>query len=132
MPQFPGALALSAVIGLVLVTQAADARIGSLSRANCLGFVNKSVTYDRPNLNRFIGTAYSRHVPQGNVFPKHVLAAPNNRQRDWRFYAGDGSDSERITVFGEHTWVELDAAGNPVGQLGSRSTTGTDCNLVEW
>jgi len=100
--------------------------IKPLSRANCLGFVNESVTYDRPYFQRFQGSAASYHIPQGNTDPKHLVSAPNSGTFASRFYAGDRSDPERMAVHGVHTWIT--AGGMPVIQR----TATVDCNLGEW
>ncbi|GEM_PF-1244862 len=103
----------------------AFAEIKPLSRANCLGFVNESITYDRPYMNIFQGSAASRHVPLGNIDPKHVIGAPNNGGFSWRFRAGDQSDPERMTVHGYHTWI--------VGRyVVTTNTVAVDCSLGEW
>ena len=103
----------------------ASAEVKALSRANCIGFINESVTYERPQFRNFQGSAVTRHIPLGNIEPKHVFGAPNNRHFSWRFYAGDGSDPERMVVHGYHTWV-LD------GRVFTQSTSAVDCQLLEW
>ncbi|WP_312684397.1 hypothetical protein [Stenotrophomonas chelatiphaga] len=110
---------------LLILSQTASAEIKTLSRANCIGFINESVTYDRPSFVRFLGTSASTHIPQGNIRPKHVLGAANNGFLSARFYAGDGSDSERMLVRGYHTWVTA-------GRVWTSNTAAVDCNLVEW
>jgi len=115
--------------GLLLVsmlsTNEAAAEVKALSRANCLGFVNESVTYDRPLFRNIQGSAASRHIPQGNIHPKHNLGAPNNGGFSWRFRAGDQSDPERMLVRGYHTWI-LDRLPYV------RHTAVVDCALTEW
>lgn len=110
---------------LLILAPTASAEIKSLCRANCIGFINESVTYDRPSFVPFLGTSASIHVPQGNTRPKHVFGAPNNGFLSARFYAGDGSDSERMLVRGYHTWVTA-------GRVWTSNTAAVDCNLVEW
>lgn len=94
------------ILGLSLLTVSAfysaavHAEVKALSRANCPGFVNESITYDRPLFRRIQGSAASKHVPQGNIYPKHNLGAPNNGGFAWRFRAGDQSDPERMLVRG--------------------------------
>ncbi|WP_312236889.1 hypothetical protein [Stenotrophomonas sp.] len=103
----------------------ATAAVKALSRANCLGWINESITYERPQFRNFQGSAASRHVPQGNVDPKHVLGAPNNGHLAWRFRAGDQSDPERMTVYGYHTWILQ-------GRVFTQSTAAVNCELTEW
>jgi hypothetical protein len=103
----------------------AAAEIKALSRANCIGFINESVTYERPQFRNFQGPAVTRHVPLGNIEPKHAFGAPNNGLYSWRFYAGDGSDPERMVVHGYHTWV----LG---GRVFTQPMSAVDCQLSEW
>lgn len=110
---------------LLILVPTASADIKALSRANCIGIINESVTYDRPSLVPFLGTSASIHIPQGNSRPKHVVGAPSNGLLSARFYAGDGSDSERMLVRGDHTWVTT-------GRVWTSNTAAVDCNLVEW
>jgi hypothetical protein len=119
------------ILGLSLLTVSAfysaavHAEVKALSRANCPGFVNESITYDRPLFRRIQGSAASKHVPQGNIYPKHNLGAPNNGGFAWRFWAGDQSDPERMLVRGYHTWI-LDRLPYV------RHTAVVDCALTEW
>jgi hypothetical protein len=53
----------------VLMNTSAEARVKALSRANCLGFVNESITYDRPDLQAFVGTAVGIHIPWVRLLP---------------------------------------------------------------
>jgi hypothetical protein len=108
-----------------LASTDAHAVMKAISRANCLGFVNESITYDRPYFRKMQGSAASTHHPQGELRPKHVLGAPNNGHFSWRFRAGDGGDPERMTVRGYHTWIFQ-------GVVYTRSTAAVNCNLTEW
>lgn len=103
----------------------ASAEVKAISRANCMGFVNESITYDRPQFRSIQGSAASRHIPLGNTQPKHILGAPNNGAFAWRFYAGDRSDPERMLVRGYHTWIL-----NRI--VHTRHTAAADCSLSEW
>ncbi len=103
----------------------AAAEVKAISRANCLGFVNESITYDRPQFRSIQGSAASRHIPLGSIQAKHVLGAPNNGGFSWRFRAGDQSDPERMLVRGYHTWIL-----NRI--VHTRNTATADCSLTEW
>lgn len=117
-------VAILAVAATATWTEA-SAVMKALSRANCLGFVNESVTYDRPYFRQLQGSAASTHQPRGEMRPKHVLGAPNNGHFAWRFRAGDQSDPERMTVRGYHTWIFQNV-------VYTRHTAAVDCNLAEW
>lgn len=111
----------------------ANANVASLSRANCLGFINESITYDRPEFAPFIGSASSAHMPWGSQYPVHdTLLAPNTGDSFWRFYAGDIGDAQTVTVYGGHSWMYVDGDGAPTGEGGFRTTLASDCNLSEW
>jgi hypothetical protein len=110
---------------LTCLTNTAAAEVKALSRANCIGFINESVTYERPQFRNFQGSAVTRHVPLGNIMPKHAFGALNNGLHSWRFYAGDGTDPERMVVHGYHTWV----LG---GRVFTQPTSAVDCQLSEW
>lgn len=119
-------------IGTAVLTTAAllgsaeaSAAMKAISRANCLLFVNESITYDRPLFRRMQGSAASTHHAQGELRPRHVLGAPNNGAFSWRFRAGDQSHNERITVKGYHTWIFQ-------GAVNTRHTYAVNCNLTEW
>jgi len=118
-------LLVGAVLGGICICDVASAAVKVLSRANCLGFVNESVTYERPEFRNFQGSAASTHVPQGNTQPKHVLGAPNNGLFSWRFRAGDQADPEWMTVHGYHTWILQ-------GRVYTQSTAAVNCELSEW
>ncbi|MEE7546599.1 hypothetical protein HF319_05730 [Xanthomonas sp. Kuri4-1] len=125
---------LVSAFSLVLGTfglPSAQAAIGALSRANCVGFVNESVTYDRPALTPFFGNAGGTHIAQGDLYPLHYLQDGQDGRSDWRFYAGDTDDSAVVTVYGAHGWYFLDANGGITGN-GATSTEASDCNLTEW
>lgn len=108
------------------------AAIKALSRANCLGFVNESITYERPQFRYFVGTVASTHTPLGNTTAKHVIGAPNNGYSSWRFRAGDQTDPERMSVSGWHVWIlgGLSEVGPAV--VWTQRTVAVDCNLSEW
>lgn len=114
-----------AVAALSTFAVDAQAAVKAISRANCLIYVNESITYERPQFRSFQGSAASTHVPLGNLKPKHVVGAPNNGHFSWRFRAGDQSDPERMIVHGYHTWVIN-------GWVSTQSTAANDCNLTEW
>lgn len=116
-------IVLGAALACLAGNAAAEAK--ALSRANCIGFINESVTYEPPQFRNFQGSAVTRHVPLGNIEPKHAFGARNNGLYSWRFYAGDGSDPERMVVHGYHTWV----LG---GRVFTQSTSAVDCQLSEW
>lgn len=116
---------LWALLAMPCICNVASAKVKALSRANCLGFINESVTYERPAFRNFQGSAASWHIPLGNIRPKHVIGARNNGAFSWRFYAGDGSDPERMVVRGYHTWV-LDR------RVFTQDTSAINCNLSEW
>lgn len=124
----PRILVLGAAVALSPVMATAQSWGGGvkvLSRANCLGFINESITYDRPQFRNVQGSAASTHLPMGNINPKHTLGAPNNGMFSWRFRAGDQSDPEKMKVTGFHTWVLN-------GGVYRASTAAVDCNLTEW
>jgi hypothetical protein len=116
-----------------LMNTPAEARVKALSRANCLGFVNESITYDRPDLQPFMGTAVGVHAPWG-ALEGHQVTDPNNAgdNEQWRYYAGDVGDAATVTVYGFHTWYKVDAQTGELVESGSASTLATDCNLTEW
>ena len=120
-------VSLPIVLGVALACLAgnAAAEVKALSRANCIGFINESVTYERPQFRNFQGSAVTRHIPLGNIEPKHVYGAPSNGLYSWRFRAGDTVDPERMVVHGYHTWV----LG---GRVFTQSTSAVDCQLSEW
>lgn len=123
---------LAVLMGLMLSGHV-HAGIGYLSRANCIGFVNESVTYDRPSLRPFYGHATSYHTPWGELYPKHVLNTNYGTSGvTWRYYAGDVGDSEQMNVHGVHGWLFVDAGGNPTSEQGAAETDAQDCNLSEW
>jgi len=121
-----GVVRFATVLWLVLSSLNAHAVIKPLSRANCIGWINESVTYDRPFFVRFQGSAASYHTPLGNTKPKHEIGAQNNGLFAARFYAGDASDPERMAVRGFHTWID----GG--GGVWRSTTSAVDCNLTEW
>ncbi|WP_125360261.1 hypothetical protein [Stenotrophomonas sp. 278] len=114
------------VLGLGVFSSAeASAAMKAISRANCLLFVNESITYDRPLFRKMQGSAASTHHAQGELKPRHTLGAPNNGGFSWRFRAGDQSHNERITVTGYHTWIFRNL-------VHTKNTYATNCNLTEW
>lgn len=117
---------------LLAVSLQANADIGTVSRANCvlLDTFNESITYDRPLLRNFYGTAISEHLPQGNTIPSHILFSPNQLYY-WRHYAGDFGDGEVMKVTGSHSWTLYDENFNLI-DYGSRQTSTIDCSLEEW
>ncbi|MEN5040417.1 hypothetical protein ABE424_09530 [Stenotrophomonas sp. TWI1149] len=108
----------------------AAADIGTLSRANCLGFINESVTYDRPQLRNFYGAAVSDHQPLGELISRHMVRSPG-QLFSWRHYAGDTNDSEVMKVTGHHSWSLMDENFNLI-DYGTRETSTVDCSLTEW
>lgn len=81
----------------------------------------------------FRGVAQSMHTAIGEIAPLHVVNAPNNGSTtDWRYYAGDSSDSGQISVIGGHSWMMLNELGLPTGNAESQATQAIDCNLTEW
>lgn len=135
----PGQASIVASSALCLSTLIASpiayAGIGYLSRANCIGVINESVTYDRPLLRNFEGVAISTHVGFGEIDPSHQLfdaydstQTPDGR---WRYYAGDVGDSKSMNVHGSHSWAYRDANGF-VTEAGWAPTEASDCNLTEW
>ncbi|MCC7633069.1 hypothetical protein [Stenotrophomonas rhizophila] len=123
---------LSVVLTALLASASAPAAadIGTLSRANCLGFVNESVTYDRPQLRNFYGTALSDHLPLGDLISAHMLSSPD-QLLSWRHYAGDTNDSEVMKVNGYHSWMLMDENFNLI-EHGTRETSTVDCSVTEW
>jgi hypothetical protein len=122
-----------ALSALMLMSFPAKAEVKAISRANCLGFVNESITYDRPDLRNFHGGAISEHKPWGEVY-SHVATDPDNfgTQQKWRYYAGDIDDASSVAVTGAHSWVVMDDDTGTVTESGSDVTIATDCNLSEW
>lgn len=116
---------VAATATALLIGAEASAAMKTLSRANCLLFVNESITYDRPLFRRMPGSAVSTHHAQGELKPRHTLGAPNNGTVWWRFRAGDQSHNERITVKGYHTWIFR-------GKVNTEDTYAVNCNLTEW
>lgn len=105
------------------------ADVGTLSRANCLGTINESVTYDRPLFRQMVGFTASVHTQLGNTEPLHVLVS--DMLPSWRFYAGDTGDGGTLLVSGTHGWVIQDEQGAIIDE-GYRETGAVDCNLTEW
>jgi hypothetical protein len=101
----------------------ATAAVKWLSRANCLGLINESVTYDRPEFQSYVMMTSSSHIGYGAV-GGHVALAP--MESTWRSYAGDVGDATVNAVNGGHQHVTDD------GQLIVAYTSATDCNLSEW
>lgn len=120
----------------MMLNMPAHASVKAISRANCLGFVNESITYDRPGFRSFYGSAMSTHVPWGE-FHSHTIIDPDpvNQEDDqprWRFYAGDTDDAASVTVYGGRAWVVVDKESGVILERGSDSTLANDCNLSEW
>jgi len=101
----------------------AHADLKVLGRANCLGLINESVTYDRPQLNPHWMQTTSTHVPLGAI-NRHSISTP--RAYTWRSYAGDIGDRTVNTVVGSHFFVDY---SNVPWTL---RVTAYDCNLTEW
>ena len=113
------------VLGLVIFLFASEANAGIkwLSRANCIGFVNESITYDRPELVQHLMATSSKHVGFGASFG-HELFSP--MAFTWRSRAGDQLDSSRNTVTGLHTFTDYSDV------WWSLRTVATNCNLGEF
>jgi hypothetical protein len=116
-------LVLLFILLLSIPWSAARADIKWLSRANCLGLINESVTYDRPQLNPHWMDVQSHHIGFGAT-TGHVRFGP--LAYTWRSYAGDIGDVTRNTVTGIHYFVDY----NNIPW--SLRTIATNCNLVEW
>jgi len=123
-------LASASFAALTAIALPALADVGTLSRANCLGFVNESVTYDRPQARSFPGMAGGEHTQLGNLIPLHPLIF-SPTPMNWRHYAGDNNDTGTLKVKGYHLWELSDASGAIIDE-GYRETSATDCNLTEW
>jgi hypothetical protein len=106
-----------------LIGSDAIAGVKSLSRGNCLGVVNESVTYDRPAMASHFMFTQSEHVGFGAI-AGHAVTAP--WASTWRSYAGDNGDSTSNTVSGLHIF------GDSMSALAVERTSATTCNLTEW
>lgn len=104
-------------------SSSAVAEVSALSRANCLNWVNESVTWDRPGFTRYWMLTRSFHVGFG-AFGGHTIKTP--WAFTWRSYAGHLGDRTRNTVTGFHLFGESRESAVSV------STVATDCNLGSW
>lgn len=129
---------LSTFAFLICLSGSSSASISAFSRANCLGFVNESITWELSGIfSNNVLAVESYHVPissMGGVASPHWLSDSGS---NWRARAGDQGDTfgtlscPRISswnVYGYHSYY--DPVHHLTVNLGSSSAS--DCNLSEW